>query len=258
MTARHSRADLATASELLERQWRTLRRWLGEVVGDGAGPGSIVDAPSVLPGVSVVELIELAGRDLTLLAGAEPVPEGTLTLTLSEFLSTSHPHDRAAVDPRGDADADADDDQSNEAARAHRAGGPLARVDAIAAAAFARLEELGPEDRAVRAGRTALMLSDLVLTRLVAVVLHGDDLARSVARSGERPLDPEALQLAGEVLLGIVVTRGGWSLELVDPLLWVRLAAGRLPREADRLGEALRARFTSDSVPDLGRMLPLL
>ena len=255
MTARHTRADLATASALLERQWRTLRRWLGEVVGGGAGPGSIVDAPSVLPGVSVVELIDLTGRALGLLATAEPAPPGATILTLSEFLSTSRTHAPAPVEPAPDDDGE---DDADEAPRSPAARGPLGSLDVIAAAAFARLDALGPEDRAITAGFTSLMLSDLVLSRLVELVLHGDDLARSVARSGERPVDPEALQLAGEVLLGIVVTRGGWSLELVDPLLWVRLAAGRLPREADRLGEALRARFTSDSVPDLGRMLPLL
>ena len=252
MTAQHTRADLATASALLERQWRTLRRWLGEVVGDGAGPGSIVDAPSVLPGLSVVGLIDLTGRALALIATADLAPTGTVTLTLSEFLNTSRTHSASPIDT-----APADDAVGG-ARRPIAERGPLGQVDAIAAAAFARLEALGPEDRAITAGRTSLMLSDLVLSRLVELVLHCDDLARSVARSGERPVDPEALQLAGEVLLGIVVTRGGWSLELVDPLLWVRLAAGRLPREADRLGEALRARFTSDSVPDLGRMLPLL
>jgi len=54
------------------------------------------------------------------------------------------------------------------------------------------------------------------------------------------------------------VARGGWDLEVSDPRRWVRLAAGRQPYDVDELAIALHARYTSDAVPDLGRMLPLL
>lgn len=72
------------------------------------------------------------------------------------------------------------------------------------------------------------------------------------------PLDGDALDLVSRTLLHIVVARGGWDLEVRRPLTWVRLAAGRLPYDTGTLTRALAPRFTSDAVPDLGRMLPLL
>lgn len=245
MTARRTRADLATASALLERQWRTLRAWLGGVLGEESGRGPVIDAPTVLPGVSVVELVAHVGGALDALAVAEPATPGIAPLTLAEFFSAFR--DRAE-----------DIARSTRAMAADVAPAPLAAVDRMAAAAFARLRALGPEDRVVQTRRAPIMLSDMALSRLVELVVHGDDLDRSIPRPGEHPIDPEALQLAAEALLGIVIARGGWSLELKEPLLWVRLATGRLPEESDRLADALSARFTSDSIPDLGRMLPLL
>jgi hypothetical protein len=72
------------------------------------------------------------------------------------------------------------------------------------------------------------------------------------------PIDGDALDLVSHELLRIVQARGGWDLEVVQPLTWVRLAAGRLPYDVDLLAAALAPRFTSDGVPDLGRMLPVL
>jgi len=76
--------------------------------------------------------------------------------------------------------------------------------------------------------------------------------------TGPDPVDPGALALVAEVLLDVVVARGGWSLEVADARTWVRLAAGRVPYDVDVLAEALHPQYTSDAVPDLGRMLPVL
>ena len=54
------------------------------------------------------------------------------------------------------------------------------------------------------------------------------------------------------------MARGGWSLEIADARLWVRLATGRQAYDVDQLAVALHPRYTSDGVPDLGRMLPIL
>lgn len=242
MTTRISRADLGTASALLARQWSTLRSWLGWVMEDDTG---LEFEPSALPGFTVAELIAHVGRAMDALSATRPAEPGTVPVTLAEYLG-SYP-DRALEIAA-----------TTRQIAAEIAPDPLAGVDRMAAAAFARLAELGPEDRVVQARRAPIVLSDMVVSRLIELVVHGDDLERSVPRSGERPVDREALQLVAEALLNIVVIRGGWSLEVVDPLLWVRLATGRLPYDVDVLAEALRPRFTSDSVPDLGRMLPLL
>ena len=247
MTTRMQRADLSTATRLLERQWTTLRTWLGWIIDDDdEGLWPTPDSPSVLPGFTIAELTAHLGRAMDALAVTQAAEPGTVPLTLAEYLGT-YP-DRAKEIA-----------QVTRELAAEIAPAPLAAVDEMAAAAFARLAELGPEDRVVQARRAPITLSDMVVSRLIELVVHGDDLARSVPpRPGERPVDAGALQFVAEALLDIVVTRGGWSLELVDPLLWVRLATGRIPYDVDRLSLAVRARFTSDSVPDLGRILPLL
>lgn len=101
----------------------------------------------------------------------------------------------------------------------------------------------------------------MTVSRVVELVVHGDDLRRSVRRFATAvpdPVDPGALDLVARELLAIVVARGGWDLEVVDARRWVRLAAGRTPYDVDELAAALQARWTGDSVPDLGRMLPVL
>ncbi|HEY5515629.1 MAG TPA: maleylpyruvate isomerase N-terminal domain-containing protein [Pengzhenrongella sp.] len=242
MGTQFRQGDLGTASALLERQWKTLRTWLGRLMEDDHSFGS---APSLLPGFTLTELVAHVGRAMDALAVTEPAVPGTVPLTLAEYLGT-YP-DRAVEIAR-----------TTREIAAEIAPDPLGAVDRMAATAFARLAELGPDDVVVQARRGPITLSDMVTSRLIELVVHGDDLARSVPRPGARPVEPDALQLVAQTLLAIVVARGGWSLELVDPLLWVRLATGRVPYDVDRLAEALSAPFTSDSVPDLGRMLPLL
>ena len=109
----------------------------------------------------------------------------------------------------------------------------------------------------VQARRGPVLLSTMTVSRVLELVVHADDLARSVPR-GVDPVEPGALQLVADALLRVVVARGGWDLEVSDPRRWVRLAAGRQPYDLDELAIALHARYTSDAVPDLGRMLPLL
>lgn len=247
MTTRMQRADLVNATRLLATQWSVLRNWLGWLLDDeDDGLWSLPQSPSTLPGFTVAELIAHVGRAMDALAAAEPAEPGTIPLTLAEYVGT-YP------------------ERATEIARLTReiaatiADSPLVAVDAMAAAAFDRLAELGPEDLVVQARRAPITLSDMVVSRLIELVVHGDDLARSVSpRTGEGPIDRDALQLVAEALLDIVVVRGGWSLEIIDPMLWVRLATGRVPYDVDQLALALRPRFTSDSIPDLGRMLPLL
>ncbi|MGV8968313.1 MAG: maleylpyruvate isomerase N-terminal domain-containing protein [Cellulomonas sp.] len=249
MTPRMPRADLTTTSRLLAAQWATLRTWLGWLLDDDPaedGLWSVPASPSVLPGLTVAELIAHVGRAMDALAATRLAEPGTVPLTLAEYLGT-YP------------------ERATEIAHLTREialeiePAPLRAVDAMAAAAFARLAELGPEDCVVQARRAPITLSDMVVSRLIELVVHADDLARSVpARPGERPVDAGALDQVAEALLGIVVARGGWSLEIADPLIWVRLATGRTPYDVDQLSRALRPSYTSDSVPDLKAMLPLV
>lgn len=232
-----SDAELARVSQVVREQWDTLRAWLEDV--------DVHDArPSVLEGWTVAELLAHLARCHRVIPGAVDAPAGTPPQSLAEYLGGYAP------------DAQMVAEGTREQAR-EIAADPLAAIDIAARRAWEALEDFGPKDHVVLAKRGPIMLSDLVLTRGVEFVVHADDLARSVGAS-KPPLTRAALELVAQAFLDIVVTRGGWSLEVADPLLWVRLASGRRPYDVDELAQALHPTYTADSVPDLGTSLPLV
>ncbi len=231
--------ELADARTALHAQWDRLRPWVELVVDD-----DVAGEPSVLAGWTVAELVAHLGRAMEALAVCVPLADGTVPLSLAEYVGTY-------------AGRAADIAETTRNLAVDIAHDPLAEVDARAQAAFARLDELGPDDLVVQARRGPVLLSTMAVSRVLELVIHADDLARSVPAATD-PVDPGALQLVADALLEIVVARGGWSLEIADARAWVRLAAGRQPYDVDVLAEALHPRYTSDGVPDLGRMLPIL
>lgn len=271
-----STGDVTAGADVLRRQWATLRDWVGDVVAAGDGR-----APSILDGWTVADLVAHLGRAMNALAVCEPAPTGTVPLSLAEYLGSY-------------AGRAADIDRTTRELAAEIADDPLRHVDALVAETFRRVDELGPADRVVQARRGPVLLSTMIASRVTELVVHADDLQRSLARArgaapGSRaelgdgigprpgvpgglgpagglgdgvtsggPVDGDALDLVAHELLRIVRARGGWDLEIAQPLTWVRLAAGRVPYDVDVLAAALVPRFTSDAVPDLGRMLPLL
>ena len=230
--------DLSTATDALHRQWDLLRGWIEDLDPD------VGDRDSALGGWNVAELIAHLGRAMEALAVVEAAPEGTVPLTLAENLGTYA--GRAA--------------QISEVTRqlaTEIAHDPLGEVDRRAAQAFRRIDELGV-DQVVQARRGPVRLTEMVVSRVIELVVHADDLARSLPHVVAQPVDRGALDLVAQTLLDIVVARGGWDLEVADPRLWLRLAAGRTPYEVDVLAQALRPAYTSDGIPDLGRLLPVL
>ena len=239
---------LPDLTDALTRQWARLERWLEPLGDDLLGTAAL---PSVLPGWTRGELVSHLGRCMGALTAAVPQPAGTRPATLSEYLGGY----RGAADHITTVTRELDG----------RIGGDrLAEVSRLVAEAFAHLRTLGDDDEAVVLGnRAPLRLRDLVVTRLVELVVHSDDIARSFAdvastRGADDPVDRAALGIVADELCGIVRSRGGWDLEVADARLWVRLAAGRVPYDVDELAVALRTTFTADSVPDLGKVLPLL
>lgn len=270
-----STTDVTARTAVLRRQWDALRTWVGDVLD-----ADTAHAATVLDGWDVADLVAHLGRAMDALAVCEPAPPGTVPLSLAEYLGTY-------------AGRAADIDRVTHELARQIADDPLGHVDALVERALRRADELGPEDRVVQARRGPVLLSTMLASRVTELVVHADDLQRSLARvrgaaPGSRaelgtgvgplpgvpgglgpaglgdgvrsagPVDGDALDLVATELLRIVQARGGWDLELVQPLTWVRLAAGRVPYDVDVLAGALAPRFTSDAVPDLGRMLPLL
>lgn len=233
--------DLERATAALHRQWAVLRPWVQDLLADGAA----LTAPSVLPGWTVADVVAHLGRAMDALAAVRPAPPGTTPLPLGAYLAG---YARSAGDiaevTRTLATAIADD--------------PLGGVDAMVRGALDNLDRLAAADGVVMARRGPVTLVDMVVSRVVELVVHADDLARSVSRPGPSPIDPGALDLTAQALLDVLVARGGWTLTVAEPLTWVRLAAGRTPYDVDVLAGALTSPHTAEAVPDLGRELPLL
>lgn len=232
--------DLATAERLLRTQWDTLLTWLEAADLDD----DTYAAESTLSGWTVGELVSHLGRAMDALAVARSVPAGTNPMSLAEYLGT--------YPARAD-EITAVTRELDTTIRADRLAGVKERGDR----ALDQLTTLAGEN-VVQARRGPITLRDMVVSRLLELVIHGDDLARSLPGVVGDPIDRDALQLAATELLKIVIARGGWHLELADARLWVRLAAGRRPYDVDDLAHALRPTHTAGGVPDLGRMLPLL
>ncbi|MCV2394979.1 maleylpyruvate isomerase N-terminal domain-containing protein [Actinotalea sp. M2MS4P-6] len=234
--------DVAALAALLETQWRRLRAWV-ELTDAATDP-----APSSLPGWSVAELVAHLARAMSALAVCRPAEPGTVPLTLGEYLGTYPDRAEQITAVTRDLAVEIQHD-------------PLRGIDRLSAETFDRLRELravGP-DPVVQARRAPILLSEMVVSRLVELVVHGDDLVRSRGPwPGPGPLEPGAVQVVSDALLEVLLDRGGWDLEVVDPLAWLRVATGRVPVSVGTVTAALRARSTADSVPDLGSRLPLL
>lgn len=235
--------DVVVLEDLLRAQWLRLRDWVDRTELASA------TTPSVLAGWTVADVVGHLGRAMSVLSAAQPADPGTVPLTLAEYVR-GYPDDAAgnAERTRTFAREIADD--------------PLREVERMAEDAFAQLVTLRGlgTDPVVRVGRGPVQLSTLVVSRLLELVVHGDDLARSahLVPGDPGPLEAGAVDVVADALLGVLVDRGGWAVDVDDPLTWIRLACGRVPLDGTTLARALDTRHTGDSLPDLGTVLPLL
>jgi len=95
-----------------------------------------------------------------------------------------------------------------------------------AAEAFAALDALdGP---VLQARRGPIARDDYLLTRLLELVVHGDDLQRALGRS-DAPLLPAAVTAVSEALAAAYEERVGAAPTSGSGLAWIRRAAGRVP-----------------------------
>jgi uncharacterized protein (TIGR03083 family) len=205
-----------------------------------AQPPSAWRQPSALPGWTVLELAEHVAAVLRAIpetlgrtTGDKPVSIGRYVAGYAARATEIRQREVAAAAGRSPAEV-------------------LAGLYAGRAAAAAAEP---PAARAVRGGRGPLTPADYLLTRVVELVVHADDLSRSLPDRDPVELDRGALRLAAQALADVLAERApGRSLELrippyaavqaiegprhtrgtppgvveTDPVTWLRLAAGRL------------------------------
>lgn len=260
------RIDPATVWTAYRNGHDALRDWLGAL------PAERWTEPSVLPGWTVADLaahIALVADAVTATAAAS---RGVAARTVGEYLGTY---------------TEAAEDQSERtlaiaAAAGHEKDRILAAVDDRFAAAQATVDARGLDDIVLAARRAPIRQGDYLLTRVIEIAVHADDLARSDAAHTAPPAVPrDTTRLAVRTLLDVLAERApGRSVEVrvapfaavqciegprhtrgtppntVDlaPALWLRLASGRTTWAGEIAAGAVLA---SGQRADLSAHLPL-
>lgn len=200
--------------ELLRRQWDVLVAWLRE-----AGAEDAADRPSGLGGWEVGDLVAHLGYGIAMIAEIEPAPEGTTPISVGRYVGGY------------EAASDVIELQSRQLRRQLEPD-LVAGIDELAAAAWA---SLAVQDAEVVVGRRGpLALRDYLLTRLVELVVHADDLERALAPDLPSPLLPDALQQVAYALGAVHFEIRGVHPDSTDQRAWIRRATGRT---SDPLGD---------------------
>lgn len=194
--------------DLLIEQWHVLRFWLSQPEVLAAR-----DRPCVLDGWTVGDLVAHLGRSFTPLQQSAPSPEEE-PLTFGAYIS-AYP---AAATQIAD---------GTRALAADLADDLLGGLDVLVAPGFDALAALPAGT--IRAPRGPITRDDLVITRLLELVVHSDDLARSLPELAAPPLADLAVALVAASLAQAYHDRTGVEPDVSDPRSWIRLAAGREP-----------------------------
>jgi len=256
------RADPGLAGRAVVAQADLVLAWLSAV------PPSVWRTPSVLPGWTVAELAQHLATSLRTLHMTLADPSPNRPIGIERYVS-------------GYAGAAAEILQRDLRATAGRdpadiLAGMYAERDAAAAAVAEP-----PPARAVTAPRGPVSPADWLVTRAIELVVHADDLSRSVPGREPVELDRTALRLVTQACADIIAARApGRSLGLrvppyaavqcvegprhtrgrppnvveTDPLTWIRLSAGRVGWDEAVAGGSVRA---SGERADLRPWLPL-
>jgi uncharacterized protein (TIGR03083 family) len=198
-------------AEVFGRQWSALRAWLERLSPDD------LRRPSVLDGWTVGDLVAHLVRTCQTVSALRPAPPEATPQTVHRYVSAY-------------ADAAADI-AAGTRALAGRIEDPLAALDqawAQVPAALAGLQATERPGRVVVSARGPIRLGDFLLTRTLELVVHADDLARSLDR--EPPLLPAATSAVTRALIDVGIARSGRALrpDGLDDLTWIRLACGRV------------------------------
>jgi uncharacterized protein (TIGR03083 family) len=193
--------------QLVRDQWAALRLWLDAV--DVLGHG---EDPSGLPEWSITQLVAHLGFGLVMLDEVRPAPPDAEALPVGDYIAQYRPAAETIAVATNDLAAKMPD--------------VLDGIDLLAARAWAALEHEAPS--IVLGRRGPITHDDFLLTRLLELVVHGEDLRRAIGAQ-TTPVLPEAEALICEVLERAYTRRGGQQAIPGEPKEWIRLATGRDP-----------------------------
>lgn len=196
---------------LLREQWRVLRAWLADV--------EILrydDRPVGLGEWTVSDLVAHLGLGLGMLTEISPADPDTEPMPFGRYVGHYPPAADAIAAHTRDLAIELEDDL-------------LGGLDRIAADAFAAIE--GVDWPVVLGRRGPLGYADYLQTRLLELVVHGDDLARAVPDAGSSPVLEEAAESVADTLADAYRQVAGREADVSDPMVWIRVAAGRTPSD---------------------------
>lgn len=193
---------------VMAAQLAVVRDWIADL------SAAEVAIPSVLDGWTVADLIAHVARSGNAVSQLRPA-DAKLPLPLGEYVSAY----AAAADEIA---------EGTRVLAAATAADRVGAVDTAWATAATSLDVLGNDDRVVLGPRGPILLSDFVATRILELVVHADDLGRSLARPGSQ--DPRAVDVVAAALVQIWADRypGQLIAPAVDDLDWIRQACGRI------------------------------
>jgi uncharacterized protein (TIGR03083 family) len=192
---------------VLEQQYAELADWLDEV------PVSAhLGVPVGLGDWTVRDLVAHLGLGIGLSRFVTAAAPGSEPLSFGEYVSAYPPAADQIVGMTREISATFGDDLVGGFRR-------------TAAEAFAALDAIPGE--VFQARRGPITRADYLLTRLLELVVHGDDLQRALVRT-DAPLLPEAVEAVSDALTKAYGERAG-SRPAEDGLTWIRLATGRVP-----------------------------
>jgi hypothetical protein len=195
---------------LLREQWRVLRAWLDEA--DVLSHG---DRPSGLGEWSVSDLVAHLGLGLGMLTEITPAEPGTEPMSFGRYVGHYPPAAEAIAANTRDLATELEGDL-------------LLGLDVIAADAFAAIE--GADWPVVLGRRGPLSYPDYLQTRLLELVVHGDDFVRAIDAQTS-PVLEEAAESVAATLADAYAEVAGRRPGVPDPTTWIRLATGRVPSD---------------------------
>ena len=193
--------------KLLEQQYAALADWLDEVPVSA----HLVE-PVGLGDWTVRELVAHLGLGIGLSRYVTAAEPGAVPLSFGEYVSAYPPASEQIAGMTREISATFGDDLVGGFRR-------------TAAEAFAAMDAIPGE--VFQARRGPIARDDYLLTRLLELVVHGDDLQRALGRT-DAPLLPEAVAAVSDGLASAYEERAGAPAR-EDGLTWIRRAAGRVP-----------------------------